>query len=383
METEFQNAYGKSAGEVMRDIADFLSVPYLIHPKKKVDLCRMVEGLNMHEQFSFALLCEADAQGWSRDAAEGFYRKAVSGVVREEVIEAMILAFRNRDGAAFRAYDRLYGNRLSALDGSYWATVLAIGIDADQVDRVLHYLRRFTVTLMEFAYMEERNPEATYTWCYYDAFRRMLDELLAAPTPAPIPLKVRALGGSAGKRQGDAYMLSMGLDIENPNVDRMARDVRVDITLKDRNGAVITVIADKLQSVDPATVYHYGITRKIRGAAVAEIAATARADSYLSLKTPIMKHYTPSALRLLREEDGMRFHATLTSAYDRALPAPTLHYQFLSAENRILGGGSIFLMEGLPKDEPIACVSTINVPITGAAKVNCSLDFDALELVKD
>ena len=55
METEFQNATGKGIGEVMRDIADFLSTPFVIHREKQIDLCSLVGDLNMHEQFSAPL----------------------------------------------------------------------------------------------------------------------------------------------------------------------------------------------------------------------------------------------------------------------------------------------------------------------------------------
>ena len=383
METEFQNAVGKGIGEVRRDIADFLSTPFIINREKQIDLCSLVENLNMHEQFSFALLCEAEAQGWQADAAESFYRHVASGVIDPSTVEAMIQAFRNRDSEEFQSYSARYSNRFGALDGSYWSTALALGIDADQVSDVMRYLRLFTVALMEFAYMEDRNPEATYTWCYYDSFRQMLDELVAEPDPEPLPLKVRALGGSAGKREGDSYALSLGLDIENPNDDRMARGIQIDITLKDKEGKVITVIGDKLESLDPSAVYHYGITRRIRGAAVGSISATAKVASYLKLTTPIMKHFKLSELRLTRSGDGMQFFATVASEYDRPLRSLTLHYQFLSKENKILGGGSEWLMSGLSPETPAKIASKVGVPVAGAAKVVYSIDFDAMELVKD
>lgn len=383
METEFQNAVGKGIGEVMRDITDFLSTPYVINEAKKIDLCSLVPDLNMHEQFSFALLSEAEAQGWSRDAAENFYRHSCPSVVENSVIESMIYAFRNRESEEYRTYLQKYGNRFSALDGSYWSTALALGIDAGQVGAVMHYLRLFTVALMEFAYMEDRNPEVTYTWCYYESFHQMLEELTAEPEPDPLPLKVRALGGSAGKRDGDYYYLSLGLDIENPNENKMARGVQIDITLKDKNGEVITVIGDRLESLDPGVIYHYGVTRKIRGAAVANIAATAKASSHLKLQTPIMKHVGLSELRLTRSGEGMQFSGTIKGEYDKPLRSLSLHYQFLSKENKIVGGGNEWILNGLEPEEARKVVSKINVPIANAAKVVYSIDFDAIALVTD
>ena len=383
METEFQNAVGKGMGEVIRDITDFLCTPYVINRERRIDLCSLVEDLNMHEQFSFALLSEADAQGWGPDESEAFYRHACAPIVEPRVIEAMVNAFRNRDSEEYHAYNRKYGNRFSALDGSYWSTALALGIDAEQVEEVMHYLRLFTVALMEFAYMEDRNPEVTYAWCYYESFRKTLDQLAAEPEPAPLLLKVRALGGSAGKREGDYYYLSLGADIENPNPDRMARGVQIDITLKDKNGEVITVIGDRLESVDPGAIFHYGVTRKIRGAAVANIAATVRASSYLKLQTPIMKHILLSSLRLKRATDVMQLSGTLNSEYDKALRSIRLHYQFLSSTNKILGGGSEWILGGIAPAQPLGISSKIAVPIANVAKVVYSIDFDAIELVSD
>lgn len=383
MEAEFQNAYGKGIGEVMRDIAEFLSTPVIIHTKKQIDLCTLLDDLNMHEQFSFALLCEAEAQGWETNAAEVFYRQAVAGIIAPKTMETILLAFRNRDGETFRSLEARYGNRFTALDGSYWATALALGIDAGEVDKIMYYLRSFTVTLMEFAYMEDRNPAATYTWCYYNSFRGMLDTLLAEPDTEPFPLKVRSLGGTIGKREGDIYVLSIGLDIENPNAERMARGVSIDVTLKDRSGRVITVIADKIQSLDPSTIYHYGITRRIRGAAVASFSAVAKADSYLKLKSPIMKHFSLSNMRLKKNESGMYFRATVIGKYDHSLQAPTLHYQFLSTDNKILGGGSVWIARGLEPNTSQSIESALALPIENVSKVICSLDFDALDLVRD
>ena len=383
METEFQKAVGKGVGEVIRDIREFLSLSCVVNPERQLDLCPLLPDLNMYGQFSFALLSEAYAQGWEPDAAESFYRHAVSGIFDESIVTTMIEAFRDQKGDAYHALSRKYGNRFTLSDGSYWSTCLALGIDGEQIGTVMQYLRLFTVCLMEFAYMEDRNPEKTYTWSYYESFRRMLDDLTAAPEPDPLPLKIRALGGSAGKRDGDTYMLSLGIDIENPNPDRMARGIGIDITLKDRDGNVITVIKDQLQSIDPGAIYHFGVTKKIRGAAVASLSATAKASSHFKLSTPIMKHIKLSELRVSRPENATKLLGNLSNTYDRPLRSVIVHYQYLNADNKILGGGNEWIFDELPvaSSKPIA--SRIPVSIPSATKILYSVDFDALELVKD
>ncbi len=384
METDFQKAVGKSRGEVARDINDFLSTPYPITRRGvQIDLCQLSPDLNMHEQFSFALLAEAYAQNWDARSAEGFYRRAVSSVVSPDVADAMVEAFRDRNGTAYKTYEARYGNRFTLSDGSYWATALALSIDAGSPAPILSYLRLFTVCLMEFAYMEDRNPDATYTWQYYESFRALLDALTAKPENPPHPLKVRALGGTAGKRNGDAYTLSLGVDIENPNTDRMARDVHIDVTLKDRDGNVVTVIKDRIQSIDPATVYHYGITRAVRGAATAGISASVKAHSYLKLSTPIMKHAKLTSLRIFRSENATRLSGSLHSEYDRAINSATLHYQLLTNENKIVGGGNEWLLDGIQPNATHALDSTLALTVPNASKAVYSIDFDAMELVRD
>lgn len=382
METEFQKAVGKSVGEVMRDIADFLAYPCPINPQKNVDLRTLLPDLNMKEQFSFALLSEAMEQGWDLERTEIFYRRACSGEVEEETIRAMLAAFRDPDSTEYKAYQKKYGCYFTMLDGSYWSTCLALGIDAGKVGDVLSYLNLFIVCLMEFAYMGESNPQKTYTWCYYESFRNILDDLTKGAEPDPLPLKIRAVGGSAGVREQDAYNLSLGVDIENPNKDRMAKDVVIDIVLKDKNGNVITTVADKIACIDPGVIYHYGVTKKIRGAAVGSIASTAKAGSYLRLQTPLMKHIALSELRLSKADAAMQFSGKMTSHYQTDLRSVILHYQFLDANNKILGGGSEWIFDGLAAGAAKAFDSKIAVSVPRAAKAVYSLDFDALELIQ-
>ena len=381
METEFQKAIGKSAGEVMRDIADFLSHPQIVR-SKGVDLRYLLPDLNMQGQLSFALLSEAMEQGWELERAELFYRRACGGSIDEETISSFVRAFQCREGEEYRSYQKKYGSHFTLLDGSYWATCLAVGIDCDCASEVMDYLRLFTVCLMEFAYMGDANPATTYTWSYYESFRNMLDTIIRDPEAPPLPLRIKAVGGSAGKKTNNTYPLSLGVDVENPNGERMATDVTIDITLKDQSGEVITVIRDKILCIDPGTVYHYGVTKEISGGAVASIAATAKAGGHLRLFTPLMKHITLSDLKLLKNGDTMQFKGCMTSHYNAPLRSVILHYQFLDARYKLLGGGSEWIYQGIKPEESISFCTEIAVSVPRAAKVLYSLDFDAMELVK-
>ena len=383
METEFQNATGKSIGEVLRDIEEFLSTPFEIGQKRKIDLCSLLPELNMPAQFSFALLSEAFAQGWDRDAAESFYSRAVSGVMTEAELCAILQAFDNKQSKEFLALKKKYGNRFTLLNGSYWSTCLALGVDAGEIERVMQYLRLFTVTLMEFAYMEDRNPQETYTWIYYESFRAMLEALAAKPEPDPLPVKVCSMGGSVGKREGETYLLSLGVDLKNPNGDRMARGVAIDIALLDQGGKTIAVIKDRVQSIDPDSVYHYGIAKKIRGAAVANFSVTARAESYFKLSTPIMKHMKLTDIAFCQKNGATRLKGRLENHYDVALQSVNLHYQYLSEDNKILGGANLCVLGEMESGGSYELESQIAVSIPRAKKLLYSVDFDALELVKE
>ena len=382
MEYEFQNAIGKSVGEVVRDVTDFLSCSCVINPERQIDLAQILPDLNMAEQFSFALLSEAQMQGVRTEEAESFYRHAVGSLVPDAIMDRMIAAFRDPSGDDYRLYRAKYGNSFTLLDGSYWSTCLALGIDCERIEDVLQYLRLFTVCLMEYAYMGDRNPTQTYTWTYYESFRAMLDELTAPPEEPPKPIRVRAIGGTAGKRTEEGYALSLGVDLENPNPDRLARAIRLDITLKDREGNTVAVIKDQIHCMDPSAIYHYGITRKIKGAAVASISASAKAGGYLKLSTPIMKHITLSNLRLGKDEEQTHLTGKMDSKYDTPISTFTLHYQFLSADNKILGGGNEWIPQGIDGHGSCDFSTTLPLTVKNTAKAVYSIDFDAVELIK-
>lgn len=384
METEFQNAIGKSTGEVIRDIADFLNYPCVIHPERNLDLRQILPDLNMNEQFSFALLSEAEAQGRGLAATESFYRHTCTSIMGEATVDAMLAAFRNKQGPAYLNLRARYGSDFDIGDGAYWSTALALAIDAGRVETLMTYLRLFTVCLMEFAYMDDRNPDATYTWTYYESFRRMLDSLTTEPEPEtePQPPVVRAMGGTTMPSTEGSYYLSLGVDLENPNPDRMALDITLDITLKDKDGGVITVIKDTLHCLDPDTVYHYGITKKIRGASVASFSAAVQAKSYLKLSTPIMNHVKLAELRMPRTEDGtLRLTGKLQGGYDTPIRSLVLHYQLLSKENKILGGGSEWLFDGLAPNASTPVTLSLPVAFRGVAKAVHSVDFSVNELL--
>ncbi|MBR2722367.1 MAG: hypothetical protein IKB75_06290 [Clostridia bacterium] len=379
METEFQNAMGKSIGEVLCDIAEFLSTPYVIGKEKPVDLCTLLPELNMHEQFSFALLSEARHLGMSPAACQNFYLRACADSIGELKCRQMLALFESSE-AEFAPFRARYGNHFGMTDGSYWATCLALGIDNGEIDKVLHYLRMFTVTLMEFAYMEGRNPDSTYTWRYYESFRAILDELLQ---PAPTQTKVLSVGGSVGKREGNSYLLSLGVDIENPNPDRMAQGICINIRLKDKGGNLIVDITDKLLSIDPATTYHYGITRKITGESVASFSVTAYAEHFLKLSTPIMQHVTVNDASFRSENGNTVLSGRLQSAYDTSLRAMTLHYQFRDENDRLLGGNSEWLLDGIAEKGEIDLCARTPLTFPTAKRILYSTDFNALELVRE
>lgn len=380
MDTELQNRIGKSAGEVARDIADFLSCSCTVRGQKEMDLASILPELNMREQFAFAFLMEAHTQGWEPAAAEGFLLRAYSPVVSSQAIEGILEAFRDPHSEAFASYLVRYGCDFGLSSPSYWTSALAVAIDAKAIPQLMAYLREFLFCLMEFAYMEERNPEKTYAWSYYESFNRILAEL-TTPEETPDPLKIRAIGGTAGKKEGNDYLLTLGVDLENPNPSHMAWNIQIDITLKDKEGNVITVIADQIHCIDPNSVFHYGITRKIRGEAVAHISATAKAGAFTKLSTPIMNHFKLVKPSIKRNEGEGRLSGTLVGSYDCSISSYALHYQFLSAENKILGGGSEWFYEEFPAGGEKSFSMRCPVPVKNAAKVVYSVDFNVQELL--
>ncbi len=376
METDYLNTAGKNAGEIARDIADFLSLPCVIHGKRDIDLAALLPDLNMHEQFSFALLMEAYTQGWDPDAAEQFFRHAVAPSVGDAVTEKMLALFRAPESREFGVAVVKYGYGFDLTVPSYWSSCLKLAIQAKAVPALMNYLKLFMICLTEFAYMDGRKPKETYAWNYYQTFEKILDDLEKPDLPPSLPVTVCAVGGSSGKRENQTYFLSLGVDLRNPNADRALQDIKVDITLKDREGNVIDIIGDRVSTVDPGAVFHYGITRRVRGAAVAEIHAKARAGAFLPAETAVTRGVKLEKVSIKRDEHYEILKGTLVSTYAHDLPAFALHYQYLNKQNKIVGGGCEWFFDGLKAGEEKQFRAGCSVPIPGAARIVYSIDFD-------
>lgn len=376
METDYLNTTGKSAGEISRDFADFLALPCVIHGKRDIDLANLLPDLNMKEQFSFALLMEAFHQGWEADAAERFYLHSCGAAVGEAIAGKMIALFRDPDSDDFRVNVIKYGYAFDLSVPSYWSSCLKLAIGAKEVPELMQYLKLFMICLNEFAYMDGRKPKNTYAWNYYETFRKILDDLEKPDLPPAMPVTVRALGGSSGKRENGAYFLSLGVDLQNPNPDRALCDIRIDITLKDREGNVIDVIGDQITAMDPGAIFHYGITRRIRGAAVAQIYAKAKAGIAIPAEGTIMRGVKLDKVTIRRDERFEILNGQLVSGYDRDLPAFALHYQYLNCQNKIVGGGCEWFFDGLSAGSARAFRAGCQVPIPEAARIVYSIDFD-------
>ncbi|MBE6633792.1 MAG: hypothetical protein E7620_05565 [Ruminococcaceae bacterium] len=379
MSNDYLNIAGKSAGEVSRDIAAFLSITCPVHGRKEMDLANLLPELNMKEQFSFALMMEAKAQGWEPSAAEQFYRRFCLPAVGAEIAEPLLAAFRNPTGEEFLIYQTKYGCEFQLDSRAYWNSCLAVAMDANAIPSLMDYFRSFLFTVMEFAYMDNRNPDSVYVWKYYESFQQILEEL-TRPQVTIQPPKVRSLGGSAGKRDADGYLLALGVDIQNPNPGHMATNLQVDITLKDKEGKVITVIADQILAIDADSVFHYGITRKIRGNPVAHISASVKAGQFLPAKEQVMKGLKMTKISINRNTQPEQLLGVLKNTYAQALKSFALHYQYLTAENKILGGGCEWVFDLLPANGEKQFTVKAPVSLKKATKIVYSVDFDPKEL---
>ncbi len=372
---------GKSAGEISRNISAFLSQSLIVKARREMDLANLLPDLNMREQYSFAILMEAKTQGWEWASAENFYLRFCAPAVGDEIAKAMLDAFRTPDGEAFRKYEEKYGCSFGLTSRAYWSSCFAVAVDAKAVPVLMEYFQSFVFSLLEFAYMGNRNPDSTYAWKYYDSFQNILTELTTPPDEIQ-PLKILGMGGTSGKRNSDSYDLTFGLDIHNPNVAHMAWNTKVDIRLKDQNGDLITAVEDQINCIDPDGIFHYGFTRKIHGSSVAHISAYAKAEQFSRLSLPLMKHISMEKISIDRSYTPHQLNGRLKNNYDCPLYSYALHYQFLSAENKILGGGCEWFFEEFQAGEEKNFSLPCPVPVKGATKIVYSVDFNAQDLLK-
>ncbi len=377
---EQREIVGKSAGEIARDIERFLTRSVEVQARRKMDLANLLPDLNMREQFSFSLLMEAKHQGWEPASAENFYLRFCAPAVGREIADKMVAAFRNPSSAEFLSLNEKYGCAFGLSSHAYWSSCFAVAADAKAVPCLMEYFQEFVFTLLEFSYMGTRNPDETYVWKYYDSFQKILTEL-SAPVDVPLAVKVCSLGGTTGNREQDCYNLAFGLDIQNPNPNHMAWNVKVDVHLKDREGNLITSIQDRINCIDPNGIFHYGVTRRIHGASVAHISASAKAENFSKLTTPLMKHAVLSKISINRQSTPSRLNGTLRNNYDCSLYSYALHYQFLNSDNKILGGHSEWFFEEFPKDSEKTFSIPCTVEIPKGSKIVYSFDFNAQDLL--
>ena len=381
LQIDYKEIAGKSAGEVSRNITAFLSRKLMVQGRREMDLANLLPDLNMREQYSFALLMEAKTQNWEWASAENFYLRFCAPAVGNETANAMLSAFQNPNGAQFRTYCEKYGCDFGLSSRAYWSSCFAVAVDAKAVPLLMEYFREFVFSLLQFAYMGNRNPDMTYAWKYYEAFQHILTEL-TTPVDPPNPVEIKNLGATSGARDGNSYDLAFGLDIQNPNKSHMAWNVKVDVALKDVDGNVITTVQDQINCIDPNGVFHYGFTRKIHGNRVAHISAYAKAGQFSKLTIPLMKHIIMKKISINRQALPQRLNGVLKNNYDCPLYSYALHYHFLNGENKILGGGCEWFFEefqaGEEKEFSIPCP----VPVKGAVKIVYSVDFNAQDLLK-
>ena len=171
--------------------------------------------------------------------------------------------------------------------------------------------------------------------------------------------------------------------IDGLNAVRMARGVSVDVTLKDKTGAILATVRDRIQSIDPNATYHYAVTKTVTGGRVASIAVKAEAASFLFLSTPVMHHVTLESIRHEVRTDGTYLFATVKNGYDCPISGLTVHYQYLAESKKPLGGGNAWLLERLEAGAEKEISAHIAVPVSNIAEVAYSVDFDALILVAD
>jgi hypothetical protein len=94
-----------------------------------------------------------------------------------------------------------------------------------------------------------------------------------------------------------------------------------------------------------------------------------------------MKHIRLTAFRQIKQESATSVRGDLQSEYDTPLRSLTFHYQFLSTDNKILGGGSEWISEEIAPKGATTVASELPLVIKNATKVVYSFDFDAMELI--
>ena len=200
---------------------------------------------------------------------------------------------------------------------------------------------------------------------------------LNSNSSAELPLQVTKVGGSLGaiSRDNDRTV-SVGIDIYNPNKDKIAVGVTVEITLSDPNGNVVDVIDDTLYYIDAGATFHYGYEKVWVKGNIAKISGNAFARGFVNVSNTYLDGtaFTNCTLNNDNSSDTCTVSGLLKSFYTKSIYDFKMYYQVLSSNGEIVGGDNLYV-DVLPAGQTRSISTDHSLRILNGDSIVHSVDF--------
>lgn len=197
-----------------------------------------------------------------------------------------------------------------------------------------------------------------------------------------LPLKVEKVGGTLGPVDRDnCRTVCVGVDIVNPNKNKMASFITVEVTLSDANGNVVDVINEDIYHIDAGATFHFGYTKVWVNGSVVNISANAYARGFVDTNKTAMDGTSFGNCSLNNDfaANICTVGGLLKSDYNRPIQGCTVHFQIVNASGKIIGGDNVYL-DYLPAGQTRSISSDLSLCIQGGSKIIHSIDFDLRQM---
>lgn len=189
------------------------------------------------------------------------------------------------------------------------------------------------------------------------------------------PLICRKIGSSIGQFWNNGeYSISLGADINNPNTTLTAKNITVEVTLKDSSGRILKVINDSINTIDAGKTFHYGMQQSGIVGEPVTFSVSAYARDYEESNGDMVSE-TATFLNPYFRPDGAWGSLTgeLQNNRSYSLDGANIYFQFVNATGEIVGGASEWI-DYLPANGVRSIQYNGFIP-DSIKKINYSLDI--------
>ena len=179
-------------------------------------------------------------------------------------------------------------------------------------------------------------------------------------------------------KDDDEYYLSVGVELKNPNVSRIANNVNVRIIIKDVSGRILETSEKRIDNIDSNSMFYYGDEICIRSGRPANYTVQVNTDEFVDgpANSTFAQGITFSHYNLDRSgRNYTEFSCNVHNGYNVKLSV-TSYFVFYDANNNIVGGCNGYLWNSLyPNSEDVFSQSLYTVANRSTVRASASFDF--------